>query len=184
MRILIVLLMLLSTTTVWSSHVVTDGLSDEQKAEIALQVAQVKAKNKTIMPPDITPKDLQEYAALGESIAGALGACAKEMGVAVNDFADSKVGTIATILIVWKVAGEDIMGFVVGISLFMIGLCVWFYLFRKMCVIKSVTYHENGKIEKIEHYGEYGIDNVDNTRVTMMFVMLILIAICLLIMFF
>lgn len=179
MRILIMMLMLLSTTTVWSDHVSTNGLTDEQQAEIALQVAQQKAKNKITIPPDMTPKEIQEYAVLGESIAKALGSCAKELGVAVNDFAESKVGIIATVLIVWKVAGEDIMGFVVGISLFMIGICVWFYLFRKMCIIKSVTYHENGKKQKIEHYGEYGVPNVDSTRITMMFAMLALIVKCL-----
>ena len=157
----------------------TSGLTAEQRAEIALQIAKQKAQNK-IMPSNMTPKEIQEYADLGQSIAQALGACAKEMGVAVNDFADSKVGMLATVLIVWKVAGEDIMKYLVGISLFLIGLCVWFYLFRKMCIIKSVTYHENGKVLKIQYHEE---GSCGDTRFTMMLVIAVLIAICCFIMF-
>ena len=177
MRILIVLMMLLSTT-VWSA-VNTDGLTEQQKAEIALQVAQKKAANK-IIPSDITPKEVQEYAVLGESIAKALGSCAKEMGIAVNDFAESRVGMIATVLIIWKVAGKEVMKYVVGISLFAVGLCVWIYLFRKMCIIKCVTYHDNGKKNEVKNYTNIEVEGV---RAWMMVIMFGLIITCCLIMF-
>lgn len=172
MRILIMLIFLLAGTV---SALDTSGLTNEQKAEIALHVAKQKAQNE-----NMTPKEIQEYADLGESIAKALGACANEMGVAVNDFADSKVGMIATILIVWKVAGESIMGYVVGMSLFMVGTCIWLYLFRKMCVVESVTYHDNGKINEISYYRE---GRVDGTRTMMMIVIFILMIVCCIIMF-
>lgn len=181
MRILI-MLMLLMSTPIWAKSANVDGLTPEQQAEIQLQIARTKAQNRdtNITLPNITKSQVKEYVVLGESIAKALGACAKEMGVAVNDFANSKVGILATVLIVWNVAGESIMGFIVGISLFVIGTSIWLYLFRKICVVESITYHENGKKKEVTHYNH---SRVEGTRTIMFLAIFLLIAICCLIMF-
>ena len=181
MRILIMLMLLISTTT-WAKTANVDGLTDEQQAEIQLQIARTKAENRNtnITLPKITKSQVKEYVVLGESIAKALGACARELGVAVNDFADSKVGILTTVLIIWNLAGESIMGFIVGISLFVIGTSIWLYLFRKMCIVESVTYHENGKKKEVTHYNP---NRVDDVRLFMFFAIFLLITICCMIMF-
>ena len=181
MRILIMLMLLISTTT-WAKSANVDGLTDEQQAEIQLQIARTKAENRNTNTtlPKITKSQVKEYVVLGESIAKALGACAKEMGVAVNDFANSKVGILATVLIIWNLAGESIMGFIVGISLFVIGTSIWLYIFRKICVVESITYHENGKKKEVTHYTP---SRVDGVRGFMFFAIFLLIIICCMIMF-
>lgn len=182
MRLIILLLFLSMPFMVMGQSVRVNGLTDEQQAQMQLMIEQIKNENKKsgILGKDITNEEIKEYADMGESIAKALGSCAKELNIAVNDFANSRVGMIATVLIVWKIAGESMMGFIVGISLFIIGLIVWFYLFRKMCIVKSITYHENGKKDKVQHYNS---NDVEGVRIIMFFAIILLIIICCLIMF-
>ena len=180
--------MLLISTTTWAKTANVDGLTAEQQAEIQLLIAQTKAQNRNTNTtlPNISKSQVKEYVVLGESIAKALGACAKEMGVAVNDFANSKVGILATVLIIWNLAGEDIMGFIVGISLLIVFIPTWIYFYKRMCIISNITYHENGKKKEIKHYTSdsgFTSGDLDACRVLMFISLIIIISICCMIMF-
>ncbi len=65
----------------------------------------------------------------------------KEIGEAVNSslsavtdnatkFADTKVGRTATYLVVWKVVGQDLLGFVIACLLLIVGIPIWAWSYR------------------------------------------------------
>lgn len=72
--------------------------------------------------------ELTKYAELGTVIGKALAGSAHELGVAVNDFAKTDVGYLATVLIVWHFLGEDILHFAIAIFILLIGLTVLWVL--------------------------------------------------------
>ena len=143
MRRILLLLMLLPALTY---AVDTTGLTKEQRIQLELQIEQMKQNT-----PTKNVENLKEYAELGESIAKALSTCAKEMGIAINEFSDTKVGAIATLLIIWKVAGEDIFRYILGISFFCVMLPLWIFLFKRKVLIHYINYHENGKVKDIKY---------------------------------
>ncbi len=111
------------------------GLTEEQKAELLLKGAQMKSAP---AKGDVTDK-MAEYAEIGQKYGVALAATAKELGIAADEILNTTVGKIALVLIVWKVMGEELVGIIVGIPYMVLGFLAWFYMFRRMCVISSVT---------------------------------------------
>lgn len=126
-----------------SPSVGRDGLTSEQRAEIALQVERVKKSNddKGIIsaPTEETVDKFQKYAEIGTAVGKGLVSTAKELGVAVNEFAASDVGHLTMFLIVWNYFGHEMVHVVVGSILFITLLSFWFYGFRRWCIIEKVT---------------------------------------------
>lgn len=75
-------------------------MSDSQKKEL-LENLNGTGGNQT----------LQSIANIGEQIGKGLGSAAKELGIAANEFANSKVGTIAIVIILWHFIGKSILWF-------------------------------------------------------------------------
>lgn len=128
-------------------------LTDLQKAKIATEIA--KMKN---VAPSVTAGEVLEYAKIGEGIGKALASTARELGVEVNKFADTKVGFIALALIVWHFFGTMFAHLIAGGIVFFVGLAVWCWSFRRLVVkqrsrIEAVT-AKDGKTVKTTHYAE------------------------------
>ena len=90
----------------------TNGLSKEQVAALQKSVDILKAQNReesSVMALDTASRWASEMPKIAEGFARALGVAAKEMNVAVNDFVNTDAGRITAALIIWKVAGHDVM---------------------------------------------------------------------------
>ncbi len=118
-----------------AERLLVDGLTEEQVAKLQLDAAKMKAAP---AKGNVTDR-MAEYAEIGQKYGVALAATAKELGVAADELLDTTVGKVALVLIVWKVMGDDLLGVVVGIPYMVLGFFAWFYMFRRMCVIKTVT---------------------------------------------
>jgi len=145
----------------------TTGLSQEQKAEIALQVARLKNKQ-----PIESLKVYQGYVEVGQAIGQALASSAKELGVQVNEFSKTPVGMITTGLIVWKCIGREILHFVCGGLFLAICTGFWIHFYRRMCIIKSVEYGQGFwlfRSKKVAYYDTGGQTqtNLADTRWSM-----------------
>jgi hypothetical protein len=105
-----------------SSTVSLEGLSSEQVQKIKGDVDAAR-KNSS---PELSAMD--KAVSVGRMLGAGIVATAREVGVAVNDFAKSDVGRIVTAVLVWKYIGHDILGVVFGsIVLFAgvpLGLCI------------------------------------------------------------
>jgi len=129
------------------ANIDVSDLTEEQRAQLALQVSQMK-QSKPVL------EQTKEYVELGEAIGKAISGSAKEMGIAVNDFIRTDAGKITVFLICWHFFGDQAIHLVSGGGFFIIFISGWIYFFRKMCMIRSIEYHENGKKAKVNHWGQ------------------------------
>ena len=99
-----------------------EGLSAEQVKQIQSQV-QAARQNAS---PELSA--VSKASEIGRMLGASLVATAREVGIAVNDFAKSDVGRIVTVVLVWKYIGHDILGVGVGLMFLLagvpIGLCI------------------------------------------------------------
>lgn len=120
----------------------TRGLTESQILELQKQAADARAGT-----PEATVEKISAYVEIGKGIGTGLGAAARELGIAVNEFAKSPVGQVTMALIVFKVAGGKILGIVGSVLWFSIMIPMWVFFFNRICMPKTVyeTFHENGK---------------------------------------
>lgn len=104
-------------------------LNDEQRAQLALQAAQmskvvVKEVPKAEVVADVSEKmrnETSKWAELGKNAVVALIAAAKELGIAANDFVQTPVGKMVMFVVIWKFMGVQVLGIVFGLLLIITG---------------------------------------------------------------
>jgi len=119
----------------------TSGLTAQQVADLKAEIAQTQADNAkrpVDAKPVLSPDNISEYAKLGRDIGSGLASTAREIGVATNEFAQTPVGHLAMMLIVYKLIGRDLVHYVGGIIWFAITIPIWIIFFRRMYLYKSV----------------------------------------------
>lgn len=132
-------------------------LSETEKAEILKQVAD-KASTKNVFGGSTAPADekVEKWVRIGSNIGQGLAGAAKEVGVAVNDFAKTPVGQLTMVLIVWHMIGAQLIHLFGGIMIWIIGFVMIRYVFNRSYPTK-ITYSTekknifgNAVIEKVE----------------------------------
>ncbi len=130
-------------------RVYTDGLSTEQELQLKLQVEKLKKENSStqVSTPIVSAETLDKasdkaakYTEIGVAVAKGLAGAAKELGVAVNEFALTPVGQMTMFLVIWNFFGGTIVHLVAGFLFFVVMIPVWFYVFRRYAILQSVTY--------------------------------------------
>ena len=143
MKALLLALLMLMPTAVFANTITKDDLSgfntltDMQKAEIIVQIAQATELNDlggitSILDTPVQPEQVDEWVDLGVKVGKMLGGTAKELGIAANEFATSPLGIITMGLIIWNYAGSDLYGFILGTLWFIIFIPIWIMLFFKI----------------------------------------------------
>jgi len=121
-----------------------DGLSDAQIAELIQQ-----AEGMRTTPQQVDIERLNQYAEFGQAFGSAIAQTAAEVGQATNEFIQTPAGKIAVALIVWKVAGDDLLGVVAGIVWYLVMIPLWMVFWKKnvtnMRWQKVVNAGDNGK---------------------------------------
>ena len=142
----------------------TSGLSEKQKAELALKAAEMKENTPSIVPP--TPAKVNEWVQVGENIGTAIVAVAGKVGVAGDKFMESNTGKIVIGLIVFKMMGGTIIHITIGMICLIIFLSLWTYFFKKVCVYKKITIEPvSGSIFKKKTYEMVNPDQVESERI-------------------
>ncbi len=130
-----------------------DNLSDTDKSDLIRISKKMAVPDNSIDLKSVNPNDIKEWSTL---ISGTIRELCQDMNVAVNDFIKTPAGLGISALIIYKVAGKDIMHrlynmLVVpywfissGIILF-----VGFYFFRPITVYERIE-EEGKKIIKTE----------------------------------
>ena len=136
--------------TTANAQVSTSGLSEEQKAQLALQAAQMKTQNEKGSPANtsqFSPEKLNEWVELGKNAGLAVAAMAKELGVASDKFLESNTGKIAAVLIIWKIVGKDLIGVIGGTIAWFVLVNIILWSFRYFHMKKKVVNKKEGTIE-------------------------------------
>lgn len=133
-------------------------LTEAQKAEVIKQIADASSKNKDVVVP--SEEKVEKWVKIGSQVGQGLAGAAKELGVAVNDFAKTPVGQLTMALIVWHMMGGVIVHVVGGVLIMVIGL--WFvkFMFNRAYPDK-VTYSKEHKTI----FGNFAVENVQRTPV-------------------
>jgi len=122
------------------------NLTDSQKAEIIKMVADTATKNQEQAKQSIsvptTAKEVNEWVDIGSKIGSGFAAAASSLGVAVNDFAKTPVGTFTIVLIAWNFLGHSLMHFVGGIIIWSVGFSGVYY-FARRGASTSITYSKD-----------------------------------------
>lgn len=96
----------------------TSKLTAEQKDQLGKMVLQDSPKT------DGELDMLEKAARFGQIIGSGIGAAARELGIAVNEFSQTTPGRVAMLILVWKYMGDAILGVMVGIPVLVLGMWV------------------------------------------------------------
>ena len=96
----------------------TSKLTAEQKEQLGKMVLQDSPKT------DGELDMLEKAARFGQIIGSGIGAAARELGIAVNEFSQTTPGRVAMLILVWKYMGDAILGVMVGIPVLVLGMWV------------------------------------------------------------
>lgn len=148
-------------------------LSDTKRAELALKIAQAVEEEQAATAPILSKvpasAQMEKWASVGEQIGKALAGTARELGVVANDFIKTPAGQITMAMIVWKIMGHEIAQLAVGLLMFFTLVPLWVYMFRRMCIIKSVTYNtttvegKSVKTKEVQYYNS-AKDDIEGTK--------------------
>lgn len=132
-------------------------LSESEKAEVIKMVADkalMKDNGPNFSAPGMSVDNVERWVKIGSNIGQGLAGAAKEMGVAVNDFANTPVGRMTTYLIVWHIVGGTLMHFIGG-------LLVWIVGFAAIRMIISHAYPDEVvySTEKKTFFGNAAIES-------------------------
>ena len=110
-KLLAALLLVASFSANAAVQIDTSGLTESQKAELVQRAEAMK------VTPTATVDKIDEWVNLGERIGKMFGGAAKEIGVAANEFVATPVGKWTMALIIYKVAGTDLLKIVGAFTL-------------------------------------------------------------------
>lgn len=147
-----------------NAQVDTHGLTDEQKAQLALQAAQMKKQNDnpaTSLPDNLSPEKLDQWVDLGKNIGLAIAATAKELGVASDEFLKSNTGKITVALIVWHFMGKDIVGIVGGTIAWIVLATIILWSFHYFHMTKKVVIKKENKEVDVKYVPRYTFGSND-----------------------
>jgi hypothetical protein len=171
---IIALMAAIAISSVAMAQVDTSGMTTEDIAKLQLEAEKLK-KERVSQADRMSVDKAKEYIELGEMVGKAMGSAAKELNMAVNDFAQTPVGRTAMILIVWKVIGREAMKFAIGLGFIVAFVPIWIWFFRKMCIVKSVEYSEGGWIRRAKAVVHYKDGEIDGTRAVMLIVLVLIV---------
>lgn len=155
--LLVVTFLMLSVPVMASVSLDGSGLTEKQKAEIAAQIEDTKAKNKSSETAVPTIDKAAQWVEVGKNAGLAMASCAKEIGVAGDTFLNSTTGKIVFGVVMFKMIGGPIIHLTSGINFFVVCTCIWFWAFRRTFKQEDI-FNEAGKKIKTEYRepsGEY-----------------------------
>lgn len=131
MKYLLLILMFLSVPVLAQDAKTTNeqlqtkiaAMSDAEKATLLSQIE----------TPDKPAADVaNDWIDVGERLGSGLAATAREMGIAVNDFATTPIGKLTVIVLLWNFMGDDLAKIGVSLSMMFVFLPTWLIVARNL----------------------------------------------------
>jgi hypothetical protein len=119
------------------------GLSEIDKATVIQQIE--KLKEAKVAKPVVSAEEAKEWVSFGTEIGRGLADTAKELGVAANDLLTTPVGMLTAGLIVWHIAGNDLVGVVFGVMWLICFSIVWVTMYRRFMYRTTVQHFDKGE---------------------------------------
>lgn len=97
-----------------------------------------------------------EYIGIGKEIGSAIRESLEGVTDVANKFAGTPVGQFTLIMVAWKIIGKDL----IGIPLFLMGIALWVWLFKRMFLGYWIKVYVDGKRES-RHMDAYDFNSGD-----------------------
>lgn len=123
-----------------------NGLSENAKLDMKIACLEALKESKTGLGGlDVTnPEALSAYGTVAQEWAKALGIAATELGIAADEFLGTSAGKLTAAVIIWQVAGESLLGLLIGIPVLII-IIIMGTGFARRCLVDEITYSETEK---------------------------------------
>lgn len=138
----------------------TSGLNETQKAELALQAAKMKesfgsiSTGTAVSVNDAAIDGVRKWGTVSTEIAKGLvvglAAAAKEANIAVNEFSQTPVGKVTTVIIVWKMIGHDVIKIFLALLL-TFGGCPFIWFIYNRVTRKNVVFDYQPRLWGLFH---------------------------------
>lgn len=128
--IAVILTMFASSSYAICSSISSSGLSELAHQKLVLACEQARLDELALPTPSDVTATMRDYAQAGQfakEIAEAVGILAKELGMAVDDFLHTDAGFLIAALLIWKIAGVQIIGFIIGLPLMVL---IWILVIK------------------------------------------------------
>jgi hypothetical protein len=145
MNVVVFTLLVLFSVSSMAENINASGLTDVQKAQIALEVENIKRSNEQskIPKPDKVDNAISTVEKIGPVMSKVVGETAKELSIAANEFVTTPVGIMVAILVFYHFVGTAIFGFIKGLLILSIGIWLTMYIarqFERDCVSIKTEY--------------------------------------------
>lgn len=108
-----------------------------QTREAAEQLAQAQ---KTL---DTRIGQYGKWVGIGHELGTAVNESLSAVTTNANTFAQTGVGKWTIFLVIWKVAGHDIAGLVIGVFMMLVAIPIWTYSFYTNCITRRVLIEDS-----------------------------------------
>lgn len=142
MKHILGILIMVFSLSVNALEINTNGLSEEQKATLALEAAKMKILTKGAIADEVS-----KWVDIGKNLGTGLNATAKELGLTANELAKTPLGVFVIILIAWNYMGESIVGILFGLFWLMTTIPTWIWMYRSRFVIEHIETYDRGARE-------------------------------------
>lgn len=118
-------------------------LTDSQKATVVQRDMQTRVDQ------------YGKWVGLGDEVGKAVNGGLSAVTTQANNFAQTPVGKWTMFVIIFKVLGEKVIQYLVGISMFIIGIPLWIWSYRRFLphdYVRRVTYAADGKTKAASEY--------------------------------
>ncbi len=137
------------------------GLMLAQDEMVTVPKKYVSTEGLTHAKTDSITNNISSWAGVGKEI----GIATKEGLNAVVDvsekFGTTNVGHFVMFMVAYKIIGHQILGIVLGIPLWIVGLCLWMWSFRKFFFGYKTVVKKEGKVKEYEMIPPYKFNSGD-----------------------
>ena len=109
---------------------------DEEKVTIPKsiltkeQLSQLNQKN--------LRENVSSWAGVGKEIGEAVNSSLQAITTQSNNFAQTSVGKLTVILVIWKVIGDQFLHIIVGLLELLIFIPLWIWSYRRTCITRAI----------------------------------------------
>lgn len=84
------------------------------------------------------PRDVHEWVGIGKEVGEAVNTSLNAITDNANKFAQTGVGRLTVLLVIWKVVGDEIVHLTAGVLELLIFLPLWIWSYRRTCISRRV----------------------------------------------
>lgn len=153
--LLVVLLLL-------SGVIVAQDTNQDEMVTVPKKYVSSEGMKHTATTPEVpTVQKVSEWAGVGKEI----GIATKEALMGVVDvsekFGSTKIGTFVMVMVAWKIMAKDLIAIVFGIPIWITGLCVWIWAFKRFFIGYKVIEKQEGKTKFFKQHEPFEFQSGD-----------------------